>query len=92
MLKEADIGVGVGNIPNSLSKYADIYLEYNGGTSILEFLEKYFYEGGIKMDKYNRNEIAKFYWNSRTIVDEFTEAKEPIYWRSFFETIKYPEV
>ncbi len=44
MLKEADIGVGVGNIPNSLSKYADIYLEYNGGTSILEFLEKYFYE------------------------------------------------
>ena len=43
------------------------------------------------MDKYNRNEIAKFYWNSRTIVDEFTEAQEPIYWRSFFETIKYPE-
>ena len=29
-------------------------------------------KGGIKMDKYNRNEIAKFYWNSRTIVDEFT--------------------
>ena len=91
LLKTADIGVAVGDVPLSLYKYADIHLEYNDGLSVVNFLENY-YKEGKKLDKYKNSKIvAEAYWNSKKIVDEFSKADEPYYWKEFFGSIKHPE-
>lgn len=91
LLKTADIGVAVGDVPLCLYKYADIHLEYNDGLSVVDFLENY-YKEGKKLDKHkNSRDVAKAYWNSKKIVDEFSKADEPYYWKEFFGSIKHPE-
>lgn len=44
LLKYAKIGVGVGNLPKELQRYADIQLEYSQGLSVIKLIENYFYE------------------------------------------------